>query len=571
MKRSIKRIVPFLLTLLIIGSIFWYLFVYDRGFAQDILLKHARLLEERGQHAFSSWLYEQAYQQSNHDSGVAIELAEQFKSAGNYTKAEYTLSNAIADGGTLELYIALCKTYVEQDKLLDAVSMLENVADPYIKKQLDDRRPDTPTPSPVPGFYSQYISVSVASNSGTLYVTTDGSYPSTANAPYSEPIPLVTGENTIYALAVGEDGLVSELAILGYVVSGVIENVTLTDSYIDSAVRQLLDKSADATLSSADLWTIKSFTMPQEAESYSDLRHLPYLESLTIENGSFLNLNDLSSLSYLKELTVRNCVLTSGDLDVISSLPGLRNLTLENCSLSNISKLSAAQNLTFLNLSNNAIRDLSALAGMSRLEALSLSHNALTDLSQLSGLTNLKELDVSYNSLASVAPLASCADLWAMDISGNIIDTLEGIDALTSLSVLKADHNKLTDISLLAANTALTKLDLSHNALTSIAPLAVLKNLETLIFDYNEVSVLPQWDKSCNLIIIQGSHNKITSLDPLAGLEKLNHVIMEYNSIRTIDSLAACHMLIEVNVFGNPVKDVSALKDMGIIVKHSTV
>ena len=36
---------------------------------------------------------------NNGDAAGAIELAEQYKSSGNFTKAEFTLSNAIADGG----------------------------------------------------------------------------------------------------------------------------------------------------------------------------------------------------------------------------------------------------------------------------------------------------------------------------------------------------------------------------------------------------------------------------------------------------------------------------------------
>ncbi|MBE6959578.1 MAG: hypothetical protein E7448_02510 [Ruminococcaceae bacterium] len=571
MKRSMKRILPILLVLAILFSIGWYLLVYDRGFTQDILMGSARFFEKNGQHAIAAWFYDQAYRQSNNDAQVAIELAEQFKKEGNFTKAEYTLSNAIADGGSVELYIALCKTYVEQDKLLDAVRMLDKVADPKIKEQLDALRPGIPTPNPAPGYYSQYISVSIECPTGTLYTTTDSQYPSIHDDPYTQSIQLVGGENTIYALAVGDNGLVSELAVLGYVVGGVIEDITLTDPAIDSAVRQLLNKGADVVLSSVDLWTITSLTMPAEAVDYTDLQYLPYLESLTIDKGNFANLNGLASLSYLRKLTISNCVLTSADLAVIASLPNLRELTLDNCSLSSLTNLSAAQNLTFLNLNNNVIRDLSVIATMSKLEALSLSHNALTDLSQLSVLTNLKELDVSYNSLTSIAPLASCTNLWAIDISYNKIASLDGIESLKNLSVLKADNNDLTDISLLAANTLLTKLDLSHNALTSIAPLSALNSLETLLFDYNEITQLPQWDKNCSLIIIQGSHNQISSIEPLSGLRNLNYVVLEYNSLTNVDALANCHNLIQVNIFGNKVKDVSKLTDQSIIVNYSPV
>jgi hypothetical protein len=566
-----KRILPILLVLLIIISICWYFLVYDRAFTQDLLLDSARYFEDQGQHAVAAWFYDQAYRQSNNDAKVAIELAEQFKEAGNYTKAEYTLSNALANGGSVDLYIALCKTYVEQDKLLDAVRMLEKISDPKIKDQLDALRPATPIPNPAPGYYSQYITVSLECPSGTLYTTTNSQYPSIHDEPYSQGIQLVGGENTIYALAVGENGLVSELAVLGYVVGGVIEDITLTDPAIDSTIRQLLNKDANVVLSSQDLWTITNLTMPSEAVNYGDLQYLPYLETLTIDKGSFANLNGLSSLSYLRKLTIQNCVITSADLAVIASLPSLRELTLDNCSLSSIANLSAAQQLTYLNLNNNVLRDLEVIAGMSKLEALGLSHNALTDLSQLSALTNLRELDVSYNSLTSIAPLAACTNLWAIDISYNSIDSLEGIDSLTNLSVLKADNNQISDVTLLTANKELTKMDLSHNALTDIAALGSLNKLETLIFDNNQVKTLPTWEKNCALTILQGNHNKIASVAPLGGLHNLNYVILEYNSLTNVDALATCHTMIQVNIFGNKVKDVSKLTEQSIIVNYSPV
>ena len=154
MKKVMKVIIPILLSLLILASIFWYCFVYDRDFTRDILLQQARFHSTNGIPALSSWFYDLAYEHSGQDENVAIELANQFKAVGNYTKAEVTLSQAIADGGNADIYIALCKTYVEQDKLLDAVNMLDSIADPAIKAQLDALRPVAPTSDPAPGFYS---------------------------------------------------------------------------------------------------------------------------------------------------------------------------------------------------------------------------------------------------------------------------------------------------------------------------------------------------------------------------------------------------------------------------------
>ena len=120
MKKFFKVVIPILLVLAIIACIGWYLFIYDRDFTRDMLLNGARYFDEQGNHSVSTWLYDQAYIQADHNDVVAIELADLHKADGNYTKAEYTLTRAISDGGSAELYLALCKTYMEQDKLFSS-------------------------------------------------------------------------------------------------------------------------------------------------------------------------------------------------------------------------------------------------------------------------------------------------------------------------------------------------------------------------------------------------------------------------------------------------------------------
>ena len=126
MKRFLKSLVPLFLAAGILASVCWYLLVYDREFTRDMLITHARFFDSRGNVNFAARLYDMAYDYTGQDGEVAIELANQYKADGNYTKAEYTLTNAIADGGNAQLYVALCKTFVEQDKLLDAVALLDS-------------------------------------------------------------------------------------------------------------------------------------------------------------------------------------------------------------------------------------------------------------------------------------------------------------------------------------------------------------------------------------------------------------------------------------------------------------
>ena len=569
MNDKLKRILPILLAIVVICSIAWYLFVYDRDFTRDMLIDQARYCERQGKHSLAAWFYNQAYIHSGADDDVAIELAEQLRSIGNYTKAERTLTSAIADGGSAKLYIALSKLYVEQDKLLDAVTMLNMVADPTIKAQLDALRPAAPTVDREQGFYNQYITVTVSSTSGTLYVTADKSYPSVESAPSDGVITLVGGENTIYALAVGDDGLVSPLSVFGYTVGGVIEKLTLADSRVDALVRELLQLSETDTLYTNMLWEITSLAFPADAQDSKDLARFPYLQTLTVENSTLEDWSALASLSQLKELTFRNCLLSAEDLLAIASLPQLEKLTLANCGLSDIGNLAGAVKLTHLDLNNNTIRDLSPLSEMVGLYELDLDHNALEEIGPLGSLLALQTLDISFNSLATVAPLVSCTQLYSLDVSNNLLTSLTGIENMKRLTSLNASYNSITDATPISGCTALAELNISNNTLADISCLRTLNSLMHFDFSYNQVSALPVWDAASPIIQIVGSYNKVASISGLAGFQSLNSIVMDYNNISSVNELAVSNSLVLVSVYGNPVSNVDALKNLGIVVHYT--
>lgn len=568
MKKTLKIIVPILLALLIIASVVWYCFVYDQDFTRDMMLKQARLFSENGNQTIASWFYDMAYKFSVHDDDVAIELADQYKIEGNYTKAEYTLSHAIADGGGADLYIALSRIYVEQDKLLDAVSMLDNITNPEIKTQLEAQRPAAPTVDTEPGFYSQYITVSLNCEEGTLFYTLDGEYPSIDDIPYSEPITLPGGETTIYAVTVADNGLVSPLSILGYTITGVIEEVTFEDAAVEQAVRELLSLSEDETIYTNQLWSITSFTVPENAKTLTDLSMMPYLEKLTANKVSVDSLAFLSGMANLTELDLSGCRFPSADVAVIGTLAKLEKLNLSGCGLSTIAGLQTAANLTTLDLSNNTVRNLEPLETLTNLTEINLQHNAVTSLKSLRSLANLEKLDVSYNSLTEIAPLASCGMLSWLDASNNKISDLTGINKISTLTYFSASSNALTDVSVLSDCKSLTELYIATNSLTDISVLSKLTNLEILDFAYNEVTKLPKWSESTALRIIDGSYNKLTSISNLKVMEELTHVYMDYNEISSIASLESCYKLMYISVYGSALTGVNTLTDHGVIVNY---
>ena len=568
MKKLFKILVPVLMVLLILTSLVWYGFVYDRDFVRDMLLKQARSHSDRGNASLSSWFYDLAYAHSGQSNNVAIELANQFKKSGNYTKAESTLSKAIADGGTLELYMALCKTYVEQDKIIDAMAMLDNVTDPVIAEQLISTRPAAPAVDLEPGFYNEYLAVNLVSNGGSIYYVLNDQYPSFRSEPFAHPITLPAGESQINAIVVGENGLVSSISSFNYTIGGVVEQVFFEDQIIEQAVRQQLSLGNSAIYSN-QLWEIKNFVVPEGAQTLADLSKLSYLETLTVQNYNLGSLTFLSGMNTLRNLDLSGSRFSADSLSILSTLPNLQDLNLSNCGLSTLAGLENAIELGYLNLSGNSIRNLSPLSGLFHLQELDLSHNAVTDLTQLTNLAHLTKLDVSYNSINSIAPIAPCAKLTWLNASHNALTNVSAVANLTGLTYLNVEKNSLTDVAVIGSCTELQELYISNNSIADISSFHSLTKLEDFNFSYNSVESLPKWTvENCALRSIDGSHNQLTSLSALSGIRSLNFVNMDYNQITSVAPLAKCNTLVQINIFGNEIKDPQTITETDIIINY---
>ena len=570
MKKALKVIIPLLLSVAVICSMAWYFLVYDRDFTKDLLLWSARTLEQEGKHELAAWVYNITYEQASFEDDIAIELANQYKTIGNYTKAEYTISEAIASKPTTDLYIALCNLYVQQDKLLDALKLLDTVSSPEIKAELEAMRPTAPVLSPEAGFYSQYITVEANADGATLFVNTNGEYPTTEKDLYTAPISLPQGETVLYALSVSDNGLVSPLTISGYTIGGVIEKVTFSDPAMETAMRLAIGADENDVIFTNALWNVKSFTIPAEAQTYSDLAYLPYLESLEIPGAANGELVHLKSLSQLTDLHVENGSLSEDELSAIGQLTGLKRLTLSNCGISSIASLSHMNQLQYLDLSQNTIRNLSVIGDMQELEELYLNNNVVTDLTSLSSLTKLRMLDVSYNSLKSVDPIRSITALTYLNFAHNEVSDIRMLTSLVALIELNASYNALTDVTAISSCTALEVLNISNNTVADISGLNTLIKINNLDFSYNQVKKLPVFDKSCPLVYIDGSYNQIEDLKSLSSLKNLNVVLMDFNEkLASLEPLDSCPRLVKVNAYGTKVSEVRFLTDKSIIVNYN--
>ncbi len=572
MKRALRILVPLALIVAVIGSAAWYLLVYDRDFTRDMLLTQARRSESAGHHQVAAWLYDLAYEHAQQDEDVAIELARQYEKAGNYTKAEYTLYNAISDGGSAKLYTERSRIFVAQDKLKDAVTMLDDLVahNEAIGPELAQARPAAPIADYPEDTYTDFISIALSAPGGTIYYTTDGSYPSTQDKPYSGKITLPEGETVITALTLGDNGLVSSLVRYTYRVGGIIRPIEFADPAMEQAIRSELIVGDRNTVYTNELWEVERFSVPKEATNYADLAYLPYLTSLTIVDGRPDQLYHLGTMTTLQEIILMDTDVNEQTLSVIAGLPELTRLTMINCSLTSITSLSEARNLEFLDLRENLLGKLTPLANCQNLQEVYLGDNhAITDLSPLSQLSQLRVLDVSGNALAVIDPICGIPSLERLDVSNNKIVSLGNIGDLALLNYLNCENNALTSIAGVEMCSQLQELNIADNQITDILALSSLPRLGYLYFANNLITQLPAFSEKTPLVVIDGSHNQLTSLEELAGLPQLNKVLMDYNEgIESVEPLKTCHRLIQINLFGTSVTEVDFLKEQGVVVHY---
>lgn len=551
MKRVLKIVIPLVVVLALLGTAAWFFLSFRADLTAGFLRGQAAKMVERERYSRAVTYYNWAWQLDPENQEIPLALAEAYAGSGNYTKAEYTLVRAIsARPQDVDLYVALCQVYVAQDKLLDAVQMLDRTSDAEVKAALDELRPAAPVLSPENGYYTEYIEVTADGGGNAVYLSIDGDYPSMEDDAYTGPVTLPGGETMVMAVAVDENQMVSQAVQNGYTIGGVVEPVTLNDPAIDAAVREQLGMTAGETLMTDDLWSIAELTLPDTVADLADLSHFTGLTTLTIQNVSGLDFSVLSQLTALQTLDLSGCTISTGSLDAIAGLTGLRVLRLNNCALTDINALSQLTALTELQLANNSLTDIGVTSLMLDLETVTLTNNPVTSIAGLSACTKLKSLDISGCSVTSIASL-----------SGK-----------TALETLLAGNNQIADLSPLEGCTALAVLEVPYNLVSDISVLAQLPALTRFVGNNNQITAVPDFDEETSkLQYIQLDYNEVTDLAGLQGINSLNYVYADYNQVETILPLKNNINLIQINVWDNPIpeEEVKSLQENSIIVNYN--
>ena len=551
MKYILKIFLIVLLVVAIIGGACWFFLVQRPDLTMSVFAHWGDYFYDAGRYNRAVSLYETACKLSPNNANLPVRLAQAYINSGNYTKAEYTLVSAITNNPeSVQLYVALSKTYIEQDKILDAEQMLDRITSADVKAQIDALRPNVPVLSPESGYYSEYIDVAVTATGGTAYLAVNQDYPSIETDAYEAPVTLEAGDSKVVVVTVAENGLVSDAVYGGYTIGSVVEEVTLSDSALDSYVRELLGKSASDTIMSDELWELEELTLPEGVQDISDLTRFAGLKTLTIQNATWLDLSVLPQLTTLQTLDLSGTTLPTSTLDAIGTLPELKKLVLQGC----------------------AVTAINPLVGLSTLEYLDLTNNSVSDLTAITALEHLKDLYLTNNPVKSITYLNSCLELERLHIENCGVSRLSSLAGNTSLQELYASNNEISDISVLSDCVSLSVLDISDNQVKDISVIANLPELTYFLASHNQIESLPTFDTAnCKLVRINVNNNQLTDLSPLKGLPALNYIFADYNQISDISGLEDCPLLTQLNLFDNPVNEeqVKALQEIGRIVNYT--
>ena len=240
----------------------------------------------------------------------------------------------------------------------------------------------------------------------------------------------------------------------------------------------------------------------------------------------------------------------------------LTSLETDNESISDLTGLETATNLSELWLHDNDINDLSPLAGLTNLTFLDLHSNNISDISPLMGLTNLTYVRLQYNEISNLSPLSGLTNLTDIRLHYNQISDLSPLAGLTNLTGLTLSGNQINDTIYLAGLTNLTYLKLSTNQISDLSPLVGMTNLTSLYLYSNQISDIAALAGLTNLTYLNLHHNQISDLSPLAGMTVLARLFLDNNQISDISLLAGLTNLEKLYLYNNQISDISPLVGM---------
>ena len=185
---------------------------------------------------------------------------------------------------------------------------------------------------------------------------------------------------------------------------------------------------------------------------------------------------------------------------------------------------------------------------------LDLSFNAVSVVEGLEPLVALRHLRVYDNRVTDLRGLRAVgATLRSLRAQNNAFASLEGVETLRALTLLRVDGNPLgthQGTRLVGRCTALTRLDISRCGLTKLEGFATLHRLSTLAAAGNRLRSLEPLAKCVSLTELDVADNRLSddALRHLAPLRRLDALVLDGNPIRDPSKMPTLPELVELSL-----------------------
>ena len=208
-----------------------------------------------------------------------------------------------------------------------------------------------------------------------------------------------------------------------------------------------------STLASVGSTTLKLWDVPS-GENLATLRHTDRMSSVSFSpDGTPLASGTETGMVGLWDTS--EWIQWAAEIDIPD--PNLRAAVATALGVSPSATIRGADmaTLTKLGARKASISDLTGLEAATNLTTLLLPQNSISELSPLEGLTRLSWLDLGSNSLSDISPLAGLTSLRLFFVAGNSISDVSPLTGLTNLTFVILNSNRISDISPLVTNTGL--------------------------------------------------------------------------------------------------------------------
>ncbi len=238
-----------------------------------------------------------------------------------------------------------------------------------------------------------------------------------------------------------------------------------------------------------------------------------------------------------------------------ADMQALTNFSAVGKSISDLTGLEKAINLTELDLNSNQIINITPVSGLTKLTRLILYSNQISNIDSLKNLNNLTTLLLGYNPLTGLNALSNMKELLILHLPSIQATSFNSISSLTKLRELQLEGNHIADLQFLSNLNDLEDLYLNDNQISDLNPLSGKANLTHLVLYSNRISSVSGLSNLKKLRILYLGNNLLEDISPLSGLVDLTQLNLSWNRIHEIVHLKSLVNLTNLDISDNLLSD----------------